>query len=281
MLLRNKVYLIVICCLSLSAPAHAWNAIGHRLIAQIAYENMTNHAKLVFNHYNHAVDQGRHPQSLVSSAVWLDRLYSHDLASIKSIHYIDIPFSSDGSKLPEPQAMNAVWAITMATNRLLTVDASDLEKGIALRILLHVVGDIHQPLHAITQYSQRLPTGDKGGNLVRLYHNTVAPNLHSYWDKGAGAFISKTYSRPAKIKRIAARIEKRWPCDEKFADSNPKHWAQESYDLAVNTVYKIPLDQVLDKTYEYTAKRLSEQRVAMAGCRLAELLNRIASEINS
>ncbi len=276
MIVKKMLYALGLVCLSLSPPSFSWNAIGHRVIAQIAYDHMTNKAISIFNHYNRAVDPTRRPPSLVNSAVWLDRLYSHDLKSLKLIHYIDSPYSTDGSPLPQLQVMNAVWAITMATNLLLNGDASDLEKGIALRILLHVVGDIHQPLHAITQISQRFPAGDKGGNLVRLRKNAVASNLHSYWDKGAGSLVSKTYCRPAKIKKMAQQIEKRWPCEANAVDRNPTHWAQESYDFAVNTVYKLPPDDVLDKEYQSSAHRLADQRLALAGCRLAELLNRLA-----
>jgi len=252
------------------ATVFSWNALGHRLIAQIAYDQMSSHAKQTFDSYNHALDKVYKPQTWVNSAVWLDTLRHQDINWFATMHYIDIPFSDDGSALPFPQDVNALWAIERSRHLLLNKYATSFDKGIALRILIHVVGDIHQPLHAVTKISAELPKGDRGGNLVLLDDNPVAKNLHSYWDKGAGLLGTKNYNE-TQIEKRAAKIEKRWPCKQLDLDSTPAQWANESHILAIKRVYKLPVDE----HYQINAQKISEKRIAIAGCRLGALLNKI------
>ena len=84
------------------------------------------------------------------------------------MHYIDIPFSSDGTALPAIDHTNAVWGINHAISILNSNKSNAGDKKLALRLLIHVVGDIHQPLHAVTRVSSQLPEGDLGGNLFPL-----------------------------------------------------------------------------------------------------------------
>lgn len=239
---------------------------------QIAYDHLTPHAKITFNRYNRAVDYDN--ANLVNSAVWLDnirfRTHAYD-----AMHYIDVPFSNDHTPLPAQPRVNAVWAVDKATSVLLNADADAYTKGTALRILIHVVGDIHQPLHAATRISSQYPEGDRGGNLVKLYRNRVARNLHSYWDKGAGLLVGKRRYGKAWVKSRAHKLEKQWPCDITIADLEPMHWAQESYDIAKQSVYRLPHQNRTDSHYQNAAQLIVEQRIALSGCRLASLMNRI------
>ena len=156
------------CCVFFPLQVYSWNAVGHRMIAHIAVNHLTPGASIRFNAYNHVLDKPGRPQTLVSSAVWLDTFYRRGSRSWDSMHYLDFPFSVDGSPLPRPQQMNALLAIQEAQHLLLNPQASLRTRALALRILLHVVGDLHQPLHAVTRISMELPKGDRGGNLVPL-----------------------------------------------------------------------------------------------------------------
>lgn len=244
----------------------SWNAVGHRLITQIAYDKLTRHEKTVFNHYNRALNDNM-AKSLVNASVWLDiirfRTHYYD-----PMHYIDIPFSTDGSHLPMIAKVNAITAIQHSNEILQSPQASMRAKGIALRILIHVVGDIHQPLHTATRISWHYPEGDRGGNLIVLPKNKVAKNLHAYWDKGAGLFVSKRHVGAKWIKHRAIDIEKRWPCSLNLVDVNLWHWAQESHELAVRSAYNPMLSERL-------AQQIAEQRIAIAGCRLAASLRQL------
>ncbi len=255
--------------------SYSWNALGHRLVAQIAYNHLTPQARDAYNYYNHALDSRYRPQSLVNAAVWLDSLrYQKDLW-LQAKHYIDIPFSWDGTPLIQPDPINAVSAILDAKAILEKNLVDDFNRGFTVRILLHVVGDIHQPLHAANQFTAEHPQGDQGGNLFLLASNPIATNLHAYWDRGGGALLSKDKKVNATLlQKKANHIEKRWPCHLENMNLDPKIWAEESFQLALQHVYQVKKKPT--KKYQAMAKALSEQRIALAGCRLAALLNKLA-----
>lgn len=252
----------------------AWNALAHRLIADIAYEHLTAHARETFDNYNNALNQVYKPESFVNSSVWLDDLSYKDIHWFSTMHYVDIPYSTDGSTLPPIQKINALWAIQHASKLLTNKYPTDFDKGIALRILVHVVGDIHQPLHAITRVSAEYPDGDKGGNQVLLRNNPIAKNLHAYWDRGAGLFVSDAFKK-SHIESEAERLERKWPCSDFSLNIDPAAWAQESHRLAIQETYHFPIDS----DYQLRAQQISEKRVVAAGCRLAKLLNQIDEQI--
>ena len=265
--MRKKSVALIFLCLLYIPQVLGWNAVGHRLIAQIAYDNLTRDAKIKFNRYNRDMDNGFMSKNFVNSSVWLDSIRGRTHA-YDAMHYIDIPFSTDGTPLPPVPTRNAVWAVEKSTTVLSNPNATAAAQRTALRILVHVVGDIHQPLHAATRVSWQYPEGDRGGNLVVLHKNPVAKNLHSYWDKGAGLFVGKRRYGQAWIKNKAAAIEQRWPCNPSLADLNAMHWAHESNALAMQTVYQ----RSIDLHYQQVAQQIVEQRIALAGCRLAAVM---------
>lgn len=255
--------------LLLNFKAYGWNSLGHRLVAQIAYDHMTKQTRQLANCYNHTLNKVYKPLSFINAAPWLDTI--RDKEMLKK-HYIDLPFSWDGTKLIPPSKVNAISAIEEAEAAIQFGLKDDFEKGFNLRVLLHVVGDIHQPMHAVSQFSQAYPQGDKGGNLVRLAKNPLAANLHAYWDKGGGFLINKKSSNRL-VKRKALAIERIWPCSPTNMELNPKIWAEESYQIAVHQAYLLKKGQKPDQNYQYLVKRISRQQIALAGCRLAAILN--------
>lgn len=255
-------------------PVYSWNTSGHKLIAQIACNQLNRQTLAIYNKYNKAVDTTYASRSLIYAAPWLDNRSSLENANLLPLHYIDIPFSRDETPLAPVDSLNAVLAIRQAIKVLQDPAPSDYNKGYNLRILLHVVGDIHQPMHAVSEFSKKYPTGDKGGNLFRLSANPVAHNLHAYWDKAAGLLTGANKHKKSALMRRARRIEKLWPCSSS-ADLNPQHWAKESHNLAVKYAYSIRPGTKPDKKYQQLVKSISKQQLALAGCRLAALLKDI------
>ncbi|KTD08165.1 S1/P1 nuclease [Legionella jamestowniensis] len=272
----RRIFWSLLLIFAIAGNSYSWNSLGHRLVAQIAYHHLNSHAKQLLNHYNHALDKVYRPQSLVNAAAWLDSLrYQNDLW-MGQRHYIDIPFSVDGTELIEPCEINAVTAIVLAKQLMQDSSVTVFEKGFSLRILLHIIGDIHQPLHAVSQFSIAHPKGDKGGNLFPLKDNPVATNLHAYWDKGGGWLNTNKHYNAAQLSKIARHIEKHWPCHLQQMNLDPMLWAQESHQLAVQKAYQIRPGQRPSNAYQRMVKNTAEQRIALAGCRLAALLNQIA-----
>ncbi|MCX7117307.1 MAG: S1/P1 nuclease [Legionellales bacterium] len=260
----------------LSSPSFGWNALGHRLVAEIAYHHLTPQAKRECLQSEQSLNAIYKPQSWADAAVWLDTLRYQDVHWFDSVHYIDIPFSEDGSALPPIQEINALWAIDNAMKTLLSPYAKRFDKGVALRVLAHVVGDLHQPLHAASRVSAVYPKGDRGGNFVTLHGIRIAKNLHAYWDKGGGFLLSKHRLSSRELDRKSQEIEQRWPCRLTDSKSNPDLWAAESHDLALNTVYKrLPRDHRPNNAYQKLSQTVTAKQLALAGCRLAGLLNQI------
>ncbi|KTC65107.1 3'-nucleotidase/nuclease (plasmid) [Legionella adelaidensis] len=256
----------------------SWNALGHRAIVQIAMHHLTPHAKHTFASFNQALDTDQKYQSLVNAATWLDDLRFHDSNWFNTIHYCDLAFAYDETPLPSVPYINAIWGINEAKHTLLSNRANAQDKGLALRILLHVVGDIHQPLHSATLVSKEHPKGDLGGNLFHLGENPVADNLHSYWDKGGG-LLSQHYSNH-QFETFVAEIERKWPCAKLNQESkSAKLWGDESHRLAKEVAYQLGVGEIPSSQYQQTVKNISEERISLAGCRLASVLNGIDAKL--
>lgn len=274
--MKNISNLIILFCCVLPPPIYSWNALGHRLVAQIAYDNINDETKRLFNKYNRVLNRNHKAYGLVNSSVWMDKLYSSEFSYLKPMHYIDIPFTNDNSPLPMYNSKNAVYAVRKASNVLLNPNSSPMEKAIATRMIWHIVGDIHQPLHAATRITNQFPSGDRGGNLVKLKKNPVARNLHAYWDRGGGFLSQQQKYTQRDVKQMAKKIENRWPCHLDSMNLNPMNWASESHTIAINQVYGKFLGEETGYTYQQMTQRISERQIALAGCRLAALSDYLA-----
>ena len=270
-------YCLLVVLLGVFSPLFAWNAEGHRVMAQIAYDHMTPSAKARFQVAHPALDKKKKPPSFVESAVWFDTLRKKDSKAMGAMHYVDIPFSTDGTRAPKPKPMNGLIAFNQSRELLLENRGSSLERVFALRVLMHVAGDLHQPLHAATRVSRAYPYGDAGGNAVSLPKNKIAKNLHAYWDRGGGALLytSDVRNPEIRVRRRALELEGAWPCKPEFVDKDPVHWLAESHDVAVSEAYSITPKNFSTGAYQQTVSRTSEKRLALAGCRLASVLNEL------
>lgn len=250
----------------------AWNATGHRVIAQIAYDHLTPHAKRQYSAYNRLLNTKYHAYDFVNASVWLDKVrYSTDLPG--QIHYIDIPFSEEPElTLPDINSINAINALIDAESTLKIDRISSKKRALALRVMMHVLGDLHQPLHAATRVSRAYPEGDKGGNLTQLPPNPVAENLHRYWDQGAGVLGPMSTK---EVRRYANLLEARWPCVQEKDLDDFKAWAEASHQIAKREVYNWGDAESFKPDYPRRAMMISESQLATAGCRLANLLNQI------
>jgi hypothetical protein len=150
-----------------------------------------------------------------------------------------------------------------------------------LGYLVHLVGDIHQPLHAATRVTAQNPKGDAGGNGFKLAG--VPDNLHWYWDSAAGAFNFWSPQRPLderdrrRLDEFARAITTEFPAEKNTAaqDLNPDVWARESHMLAASVVYDLPENTVPSDAYNTKARAVTRQRLALAGYRLAAVLNEL------
>jgi hypothetical protein len=190
-------------------------------------------------------------------------------------HFVDAPFSQDGTDvsgltIPSPNAKTQI-EVFRAT---LSSAAADGLKSYDLTWLLHVAGDIYQPLHAATRISAALPQGDTGGNGVPFCTVTATKcnsELHAFWDNALGTsqLVKDADTFAAKLTAPAVT-----PADI----AHVQQWADDSLALAKSSVYvKPPLDQGTPpfratKTYTTSAQNLAKKQVALAGARMALIL---------
>jgi len=267
-MIRNVTALV----LSLMAcSSYSWNAMGHQLVAQIAYDNLTPKAKKMCNYYNRSLDKFSRSRNFVVAATWLDAIRAKDMHWFDSLHYIDIPYSNDGTPLPPIPESNALVGIKQSLDVLRSTKTSAADKGLALRIVTHVVGDIHQPLHTIAQISNQHPHGDMGGNLFPLEHNSIGNNLHQYWDNGGGVLLGQ--SKHFQIQNKARYLEGKWSCKSLNTSKKPAQWVRETHKIALTQVYNLPQGTLPSKRYQLNVQNTSQKQIVIAGCRLASLLN--------
>ena len=212
------------------------------------------------------LDKGYRPDGITSS---LNIGYS-DKFLHKYWHFVDLPFSPDQTKLmpvPTPNAETeiAVCRATLASN------SSDQLKSYDLNWLLHLVGDLHQPLHCVNRITKGLPEGDSGGNAVKIYNTEPPTLLHSFWDEVLG-----TERNPASVVAFVSTLASSPPKQAK--NLQVSKWVNESFALCKSKVYVSPVgitDRVekLTPTYKKAAVKVAKRRVALAGARLANILN--------
>jgi hypothetical protein len=278
--------------LLLALPLHAWNATGHRIVSAIAYDHLTPKARarvdeLLSQHPDFKTLLGR--DAFLAESVWPDtirgdnRFYDDARANAQPTpllpgfpsmarhtnwHYIDIPFSPDGTPLepaPSPNALIDLRRILKEAN----LNAYDVPW------LVHLTGDVQQPLHFTSRFTKSQPKGDQGGNLVYV---TPGRNLHALWDDLAGSDTTDAY-----VNRYAAEITTEFlkgNGQQPRLSRDPKRWVEEGFDLAKREVYTFgpetgsrehPLS--LPAGYEENARRVARVQLAKAGFRLAAALN--------
>ena len=289
----KKTLCFLLCSTALFSTAYAWNSNGHNVIAQIAYDNLRPETLAQVEMLIPIVGQYYNLTQFVDAAPWADWLKSDNVTAFNSWHYIDQPITQGHCSkctwpLPAPNPANIVWAIQQAQQVLTTPSSTQFpqqhtyEKSWFLLYLEHFVGDIHQPLHTVTLYSNTFPdnaaypSGDQGGNLY-VIQSSIGNNLHTYWDQGAGIFSGPSMS-DAQIQSLAIQIEKKYPMayfGKKTMDLDPNDWATESRQLAEDVAYTLPENTRPTIKYKTMAQKTATQQAALAGYRLAILLNQI------
>jgi hypothetical protein len=155
------------------------------------------------------------------------------------------------------------------------------ERAITLAWILHLVGDIHQPLHTSARVTATEPNGDQGGNLCKLAESARF-SLHSFWDGiiDLGSPRQQNESDAAYVERMARLIMQEHPRSQMVNRLRPfsfDAWAREGLDATKNSLYPQSLacgpTQTPSAAYLTGAFGFSKQTIALAGYRLAELLN--------
>lgn len=281
---------ILICFHLLTGCLNGWWSGGHLTVAQIAYEHLEPEVRQKMDSYIDVLTPF-YPESntFVKASNWLDELGPHDLQAFATWHYTNFPYDPDSTlekdRLQLIAATNEnadiVFALEQAIKTLQSKKAKAFEKGLCLRLLIHLVADAHQPLHTTSLYSEQFPHGDLGGNEFKII-SPVANNLHAFWDAALGAVPELGPTSPfseEKIHEIGAyaySLMEKYPPENLPIQSTPSHWVDESHQLASSLVYTIAFNTEPSEEYIEAGKSACEKRLALAGYRLAYILNTLA-----
>ena len=298
----------------MAAPALAWSHNGHMAIAYRAYTQLTPSARSranalltlnpAFGRWTMFVPSGvssweRSAMLFAIAATWPDQIkddgkYSDDGADNgnrpsgpsasrnvgysdtlrhKYWHFVDQPFTRDGTRLPVIPDPNARSRIRLFRS-VIASNATDDLKSYDLVWLLHLIGDVHQPLHCATRASANLPRGDSGGNLVSVCEvpcQAITQNLHAYWDSVLGGGFSVVDAVALARSLPSADAKRGTLLDEAV-------WVQESFELAQSRVYRSPIESgagpfIVTAAYRRATAVEARGQVSLAAARLASVLN--------
>ena len=233
----------------------------------------------------------------MQAARWPDDIHRTDKQHHRGPwHYINWPFKPDGQPVSvqarEPDPVNILTALS--ENETLVKNANDPErKAIALAWLFHLVGDIHQPLHAAQIFTIDYPNGDRGGNqiCVRVTQGGQPIALHRFWD---GVITSSQNLTRLQNEATVFRNRQEFQRSQliELANTGFESWAKESFEIATKIAYRnggrigiprggnkdctmITAAPVLPMGYVVSASRIADRRMILAGYRLAGLLTRV------
>lgn len=148
------------------------------------------------------------------------------------------------------------------------------QKAAAIRMLIHLIGDMHQPLHVGTLYDKSYPKGDLNGLKYRI--KSRYKNLHRFWDVGGGILAYKK-RKPFRRQRLTQSIEKQYPYQEKFLQITLaqaiQSWVDDTFNLAKKDAYQQKANSKISSDYRKLVKQDSRKQLANAGYHLAQLLN--------
>lgn len=251
--MRKLLFIIVIS--SISANAFSWGSTGHRVTGYIADKYLSNKARKT-------IQKVLNNQSLAIASTWMDEIKSDSTYNYAyDWHFVTI---SDGMNYDQSEKSpkgDLIQTIERIITELKSKKLSAKNEAERLKMLIHLVGDLHQPLHVGGG-------NDRGGNDVKVTWFGNNSNLHRVWDSDMIEENGMSYTELAESLRKPEATE-----IKKLQSNNIREWAYESMNLR-KQVYAYG-DGKLGYKYSYKNFGTVQERLLQAGVRLAGLLNEI------
>jgi hypothetical protein len=245
-----------ICLIGVSIALISWGFKGHRVIATIAQKHLTSNTAYVVSAYLKG-------EGMADVATWADE---NKNTATAPWHFLNLPLGLNHEQFVQAvqQSDNNTYTAILKTEATLKDKTLTVEqKNEALKYLIHLVGDAHQPMHISRKE-------DKGGNTIQVRFDNKGTNLHSLWDSKlidheglSEADIAKTYdvATPAQIKQ--------WQAD------SPMEWIWESYQISSELYANTKPGQQIDEAYYQKYIVVTRKRIDQAAIRLAGELNKL------
>ena len=241
-----KYKVIFILFMFLALQASSWGLTGHRVVGQVAEIYLTKKA-------SKEVKKILGTESLADVANWMDFVKSEPKYDFMyNWHFVTIPDGETYETSEKEPKGDVIWALNKSIGELKSDTLTLAEQQHALKSLVHLVGDIHQPLHVGNG-------DDKGGNDVKIKYFWQNSNLHRIWDSGMIDGQNLSYSEwVLRINHTDKAQVANWQND------GINDWAIESMAMRPS-VYDIGDQKNLTYRYDYDHKAQVDQRLLQAG----------------
>ncbi len=236
-----------------------WGYETHRIIARKTWAELDPATRA-------AITQLLEPgETLASISTWADENRPKH-PETGPWHYVNIPITAERGDWQRycPEAGCVLRELDIVRTRLADTSLDRAQRAEALKFLVHLVSDLHQPLHTADR-------GDRGGNGVPVVFEDRATNLHSVWD--TALLMSAIRAQPALRERLEAPLSAEEA--QTLGAGTPADWAWEAQAVSRDVVYgKLPAGSpaVLDSDYQSAAVDAIELQIRRASARLAFLL---------
>lgn len=258
---------LVLMCLAMTASiassnVFAWGQTGHRVTGAIAEKYLSDEAR-------QAITDLLGVETLAQASTWPDEMRSNPAEFWQKVswrfHFTTVPDGKDYTEVEVPEGGDAYTAIEMFRAQLLDNETSKEQKQLALRFIVHNIGDLHQPLHVGNGK-------DKGGNDVKVEFFWEDSNLHRVWD--SGMIDQEQLSYTEMTDWLVAEIT-----DKEIAEwhqIDPKVWMKESQKLRMDIYPKE--GESLNYKYKYQHIPTVKLRLQQSGVRIAHYLNALFAD---
>lgn len=249
--------------LLLTASTYSWGRLGHQVVAEFAAGRLSPAAlAAVHNLLGPGV-------SLADISTWADE--QREVPGSGPWHYVNVPITESHYDPRFCQAGGCVVSKIKDFKRVLQdLKAGKTEKQQALKFLIHLITDLHQPLHVGD-------TGSRGGNLIQVRFFNAGSNLHRVWD--SQIMERHSTSERVRIEELNAVTSRKLTAER--SKGTPEEWATESLQVA-KKAYRLPgTEAVMDSgtrlgdDYCRMALPIIQEQLAKASVRLAWMLNAI------
>jgi len=264
--LRPPLFFFFSLLLFFPSVLYAWGEAGHRIVADIADRHLDDRTR-------QGIRELIGDASLASVSDWADRIRGERPETARW-HFVNIPYRASRYDPKRdcafPKKGDCVVAAIGRFRRVVSNRSLSLsERAEALKFLIHLMADLHQPLHAADRK-------DRGGNdlQVTFFGEKLLPNekpwtLHAVWD---GGLIDRT----GLLERAYVDHLQFWINQQSLfvlQSGTAADWAMESHRAAVEVAYRIPRNRKLSKDYFEKSLPVMDALLAKAGVRLARVLN--------
>lgn len=254
----KKSSLIVALCATATLSAFGWGQKGHDTVCAIAESHLTPAAAA-------ATDSLLGGMSIVYWANWLDNAsHTPGYAYSSTWHYKNIDLDQTYDSAPDIKSGNIVTALRKNIDILKRNTTSEADKALALKMVVHLMGDLHQPMHMGRKT-------DLGGNRHKVKYFNRDSNLHSVWDSSIPESAHKwSYSE------WRDQIDRITPLEAEYIIAgNLDEWARETYVIATQVYDNTPEGTAISYDYVEQWRPVVETQFLKGGRRLAHLLNSI------